>query len=129
MTTLLKRLLIYLITLSVVAVGWPPAAGSRQFDTAGAESAHEAARYESSQPPLSPAVTNSLGFASLLSDTTQSVYIDEEEERNLVKEMIVWFIGAAFVGYFIVKVFLQGDTDKESPPSQGKPYPQLNLSP
>ena len=129
MTILLKRLLIYLITISVVAAGLPPAASSRQFDTAGAESAQEAARYESSQPPLSPAVTNALGFSSLLSDTTQSVYFDEEEERNLVKEMIVWFIGAAFVGYFIVKVFLQGDTDEEPPPPKGKQLPQLNLSP
>jgi hypothetical protein len=118
-----KKLTVYWVAISVVALGWTPAIGRPEQVTGNAGTADEAARYESPPPPISPAVAASLGFASLLSDTTQTLYVEEEEHRNLVKEIIVWFIGAAFVGYFVVKVFLQGDTDETPQPKQGKQLP------
>ena len=127
MNTSLKRLLVYFLAVSIMAIGWPSLADSQRFVIDGAKSSEEAAKYKAPLPQLSPAITNSLGFKSLLSDTTQAVYYEEEEQRNLVKEMIVWFIGAAFVGYFIVKVFLQGDTDEDPPATTGKQLPQTNL--
>ncbi|MFH1755228.1 MAG: hypothetical protein ABIA59_05945, partial [Candidatus Latescibacterota bacterium] len=47
----------------------------------------------------------------------------EDEERNLLKEITVWVIGAAFVSYFIIKVFLEGDTNEPDPDGSGKKIP------
>ena len=122
MFPLFKRVLVFWLAIGVINLGFPPAASSQLIVPDGAGTAAEAARYEA--PPLfSPVVTGSLVFASLQPDTSRTLYVEEEEERNLVKEMIVWIIGAAFVGYFIAKVFLQGDTDEEPPPKSGKQVP------
>jgi hypothetical protein len=130
MMTILKQVLALVLASGIVALGFPPAAGSPEFvgDRAGKTTAEEAARYESPPAPLSPAFTHSIGFAALISDTTEAVFEDEEEDRNLAKELTVWIIGAAFVGYFIVKVFLQGDTDEAPPPDTGKQPPPQNLA-
>lgn len=49
----------------------------------------------------------------------------EEELKNehLYRDIGVFVVVSAFVGYFLVKVFLQGDTDEPPPPKGGKEIP------
>lgn len=57
-------------------------------------------------------------------DTTEYEFPDEEEEeRNIVKEVIIWTTVAGFVAFFLIEVFLEGDTDVAPPPPTPKPPP------
>jgi hypothetical protein len=52
-------------------------------------------------------------------DTTEFEF-PEDENKHLVRDITVFVIAAAFVGYFLVKVFLEGDTDEEEQEKKGK---------
>ena len=45
------------------------------------------------------------------------------ENKHLVRDIAVFVIVAAFVGYFLIKVFLEGDTEEEAAPKGGKDVP------
>ncbi len=65
-----------------------------------------------------------------LSDTTEVDFPEEEEQskKELVKDIAVFLVAAAFVGYFIIKVFLEGDTEELPPDDDGKIIPDPTLS-
>lgn len=115
-----RRLVVITLCCSVVAFGVPlrRAAAAGEWRR-GNDTAAEAA-----------AVTLVGGFASsgLFSaahgDTVGYEFPeDEEKPRNVVKDVIVWTAIAGFVAFFVIKVFLEGDTDTPEPPSGGKDAP------
>jgi hypothetical protein len=65
----------------------------------------------------------SYGYA--LSDTVGYDFPEEEEKGTLalIKEVALWVVVAGFVAFFIIKVFLQGDTEVEDSPPPGKEPP------
>ncbi len=57
-------------------------------------------------------------------DTTEYQFPDEEEKpRNVVKDVIIWTAVAGFLAFFLIEVFLEGDTDVVPPPPAPKPPP------
>jgi hypothetical protein len=48
-----------------------------------------------------------------------------EEESHLIRDISIFLIASAFVGYFIIKVFLEGDTEESEDEDEGngKPTP------
>jgi hypothetical protein len=71
--------------------------------------------------------TRAIAFAVMEPDTaTQSGQIIEvKKKRSLASEIAVFVIVSAFVGYFIAKVFIEGDTETPPPTRKGKPLPTL----
>jgi len=71
-----------------------------------------------------------LRAAFAYADTTEYEFPDEEEkERNVVKDVIVWSAVAGFLAFFFIKVFLEGDTEvKDEPPVPKPPPPPPTVS-
>lgn len=105
--------------LVISASSWPAAAETRLLN--GAATAAAAAAPETLLAARTAgAAGSSRFFSSSQPDSTAPVggYFEEEEEnKNLYRDIGVFLIVSAFVGYFIIKVFLQGET--EEPPSDG----------
>lgn len=105
----------------------PPALGDRR----GSRSANEAARPAASDDQKTPFTLSgwepSAGFlaASALADTTETDFPEDEEEgkKHLVRDVGVFLIVSVFVAYFVIKVFLEGDTDQPPPDDGGKVIP------
>lgn len=95
---------------------------------AGKETSSEAAAWRAEPPENeSPAVTAfALGLAAGAAyqqpDTTGFKF-PEEENKHLIRDITVFVIVAAFVGYFLIKVFLEGDTEEEDVDTGGKKVP------
>ena len=97
------------------------------FET-GKKTADEAATLDtgdstetSNVVPLRYAVAMGQTYAQ--PDTTDFEF-PEEEERHLVRDISIFLIASVFVGYFIIKVFLEGDTEEDQPEEgNGKPTP------
>ena len=64
------------------------------------------------------------------SDTTELDFPEDEEvnRKQLIKDIGVFVIVSAFVGYFIIKVFLEGDTEEPPADDDGKIIPDPTLS-
>lgn len=63
--------------------------------------------------------------ASAFADTTELEFPEDEEvnEKNLVRDVGIFIVVSAFVGFFLIKVFLEGDTQEPPPDDNGKPIP------
>ncbi len=104
-----------------------PALGNRR----GSRSADEAARPAASDDEKTAFTLSgwepSAGFlaASALADTTDTEFpeVEEEGRKHLVRDIGVFLIVSAFVAYFVIKVFLEGDTDQPPPDDGGKVIP------
>ncbi|NIM19822.1 MAG: hypothetical protein GTO51_06215 [Candidatus Latescibacteria bacterium] len=118
------KLAIFVIAAALTACGWSHSSFGNDLPLKGERTAEEAAQFKSEPASLSPSAAKSLGAFALQPDTTEaSLYEEEEEERNLVKEIIMWTIGGAFVSYFIIKVFLEGEEEESPPQKPGKEIP------
>ena len=58
-------------------------------------------------------------------DTTDDDFVlpEEKEKKKLAKEIAVWLIAAAFVAFFIVKVFIEKDDEPSKDGGNGKDVP------
>jgi hypothetical protein len=100
--------------------GSPFASGKKTADEAAAPNNSDGVD-DSSPVPLRYAATMGHTFAE--PDTTEFEF-PEEEESHLARDITVFLIASAFVGYFIIKVFLEGDTEEqEEEDNDGKPTP------
>jgi hypothetical protein len=112
----------FVLIVALVTFGWPQTSIGNHNLVKGEDRAEDAARYDNSRSIPSPSLRN-LNSLHSQPDSTEPVIFEEEEERNLVKEITVWVIGAAFVGYFIVKVFLEGESDENEDVKPKKEIP------
>jgi hypothetical protein len=56
-------------------------------------------------------------------DSTDDGFVlpEEKSKKQLTKEIVMWTVIAAFVAFFIVKVFIEKDDDSTDSGSNGKP--------
>lgn len=111
---------VVLILLSTTA--WPAIAEPRSLR--GCATASEAAAPE----PFSSQAQTEAGHLFNAAQPDSSVpaggYFEEEEEgKHLYRDIGIFLIVSAFVGYFIVKVFLEGETEETPPDDGGKGIP------
>lgn len=64
-------------------------------------------------------------FAAAQPDTTDDEFVlpEEKETKQIVKEIAVWVLAAAFVAFFIVKVFIEEDDEPGDDDDDGKDIP------
>jgi hypothetical protein len=64
-------------------------------------------------------------FAAAQPDSTDDEFIlpEEKDTRQVVKEIAVWVVAAAFVAFFIVKVFIEEDDEPADEDDGGKDIP------
>lgn len=64
-------------------------------------------------------------FAAAQPDTTEDDFVlpEEKSKGQLAKEIAIWVIAAAFVAFFIVKVFIQEDEEPDDDDDGGKDIP------
>jgi hypothetical protein len=118
---------VFVSFLCLACCGGTPAIGDRR----GARTSDEAARrVESDGEPegftLSGWVrATGLVAAGGVADTTETEFPEDDEEgrEHLVRDIGIFLVVSAFVGYFIVKVFLEGDTEEPPPTGGGKVIP------
>ena len=122
MAKYLKKYSIFVLVICLIAISLPSTSTADNFFVKGKDSSDKAATIEDSPDSHSPSLRNLNSFYSQ-PDSTEPALFEEEEERNLVKEIIVWTIGAAFVGYFIAKVVLENDSDSATEDSNQKEIP------
>lgn len=116
-----KKYTVYALTCTIALLGWPAYSRAEGELPAGKSTSDAAAA-----PDLSARTSSGAGgysFTFAYGDTIDYEFPEEDEERNIYKEIALYTIAAAFVAFFIIKVFLEGDTEQEEPPSGGKPPP------
>ncbi|MFQ5511694.1 MAG: hypothetical protein ACE5EO_07585 [Candidatus Krumholzibacteriia bacterium] len=122
MRVLVKKGLIYSLCVSLLALTAPARGNAGERLPEGRRTAAEAAATAFGGRDSRRAGRLLAAFA--YADTTEYEFPDEEEEeRNVVKEVILWTAVAGFLSFFVIKVFLQGDTDIPPPEPNKKPPP------
>jgi hypothetical protein len=58
-------------------------------------------------------------------DTTDDDFVlpEEKDNKSLIKEIAIWTLAAAFVAFFIVKVFIEEDDEGDDDDNNGKDVP------
>jgi len=146
MTNLLYRSLTLLVACCIAAAGLPRPSHGDEPDLRGAASADEAAGIPvlvtgppSATPTAMPVSSMSdagtgllrfgaMSYALAQTDTTEGGFeFPEEEKSHLVRDVIIFVVVSAFVAYFVIKVFLEGDTDDDGgDDGGGKPIPETS---
>jgi hypothetical protein len=110
---------------------WPDASSADGVVREGASTSSEAAQVDLPVGKIglfrvvdwrpAPAFLSASAFA----DTTDLEFPEEEEERskNLVRDVGIFIVASAMVAYFIIKVFLEGDTEQPPEDDNGKEIP------
>lgn len=128
MFEILKRVMVIVVSCALVAGALPRPKPVRAQLLPGKSSSDEAAALRRDRSVDSNRLmTYGLGYA--MADTTDYEFPEEEEQRNLVKEVALWVIVAGFVAFFIIKVFLEGDTDEGQSGNGGKVVPVTDRQP
>lgn len=89
----------------------------------GAESAERAASFDVTKEGSAFLFTEHL-FQTIPPDTAAlAEWESEKEEKHLARDIAVFVIVSAFVGYFIAKVFIEGEKEEPPPENGGKHIP------
>ena len=65
-----------------------------------------------------------MAYSAEADSTGDEFEFPEDEESHLARDITVFVIVSAFVAFFVIKVFLEGDTDQtETPDGGGKEIP------
>ena len=129
--------LVLALVISIAAAGFPRRShGDVPVLPAGAASPSAAARTPSSGSAIKPHggrlsvdAANALrygafGYAAQPDSTEDEFEFPEDKESHLARDITIFVIVSAFVAFFIIKVFLEGDTDEtDSTDGGGKPIP------
>ncbi len=121
--SILNRVVAVALCVTVFVSGLPPAP-SRAADgeVAAATDAAEVASTVSYR--LRDAVPASSFIAAPPDSTEDDFFLPEEtDNRKLVRDIAVFVIVAAFVAFFIIKVFIEKDPDPPPDDPNGKPIP------
>ena len=94
---------------------WPGTNSHASLDE-GRRTADEAARLETTA--IGWTASDGMRFAGQQPDTSAFDF-PEEDSKHLYRDITVFVIVAAFAAFFIIKVFLQGDTDGQPEEDSG----------
>ncbi len=124
---LTTKVVAYTVCVALVSLLYPARTVQASDSWRGAASAREAAaaRVAPGSSALSSlgVVPGLLAFAAA-ADTTQFEFPEEEKgQKHLVRDIAVFVMVSAFVGYFLVKVFLEGDNPEPPSTDDGKHPP------
>ncbi|UCH85500.1 MAG: hypothetical protein JSW50_07375 [Candidatus Latescibacterota bacterium] len=93
--------------------------GSKTADEAGALKHTGDFRLAGWKPTLS------FMHRSAAADTTDLEFPEDEEEsrKHLVRDISIFLIASAFLAFFLIKVFLEGEEEEPPPEDDGKQIP------
>jgi hypothetical protein len=124
MECVFRRLIAGAVSVCIVAAGFP----SHGVKAANAQ-AH--ARVQASAGPDAPSGNDHLLrdaipatlMANAPPDTSDTGFTlpEEKSKKQITKEIVMWTLIAAFVAFFIVKVFIEKDNSSTSSGTNGKP--------
>lgn len=114
----MKRVVVLTACVTMVAAPMPRASGSTRRDDARPAPARPVTEHF-----LRDAVPTA-GFSSEPEDTTDDFFLPEEQDtKKLVWDIAAWVVGAALVAFFIIKVFIEEDTEEPEDDGSDKPDP------
>jgi hypothetical protein len=128
MRWVLNRYLVCIVLLAFSSYVLAPNANAGTRLDSGKKTADEAASLRADDSVGDPDVlplryTVSMGHTFAEPDTTDFEF-PGEEKSHLIRDVTIFLIVAVFAAYFIVKVFLEGETSDEVPEEDnGKPTP------
>jgi hypothetical protein len=127
----LKSLLTGVLCISVLWLVYPTnsnagagmIAGSKTSSEAGAPSFQGSQDLDFRLGGWKP--TLAFLHSSAAADTTELEFPEEEEEKreHLIRDIGIFVVVSAFLAYFLVKVFLEGDEEEPPPDDDGKVIP------
>jgi len=129
------RLLVYGVCCAFVSLVYPHGVVGKGSGLEGSRTSEEAALVEFDGPanrPSAPFIpftfsgwrpTPAFLSSSALSDTTELEFPEDEKEKHLVRDVGIFIVVSAFVAYFVIKVFLEGEKNEATPPDDGKDIP------
>lgn len=126
MQTVLRKYLACFPVLAVVAATTPSYGGSGDFPV-GEASADRAAAVDLSSEVFAERVTHYWNYRFAISDTTGYEFPEEEETEHVWRDVVLWSVVAGFVAFFVIKVFLEGDTEEPEPEKPGKEIPPTTI--
>jgi hypothetical protein len=129
-TQAFKRALVLLVSICLVSSGIP--GNTRAGDARGDADARPAAA-EPTAVPAAPSADDhflrdavaSAGFAAQPPDTVDDDFFlpEETDKKKLYRDIAVFVIAAAFVAFFIIKVFIEKDEEPAEDDGNGKDIP------
>ena len=131
MRFILSKPVVSTVLIAFVCYVMPADVFADETFVAGKDTADEAAKTSSQKTPPAEGY-GSLRYAVPVAgayaqpDTTEFDF-PEEEKKHLARDITVFVIVSAFVAYFIIKVFLEGDKDENNTDDtgNGKPPPPV----
>lgn len=123
--SLLYRYLCLACAILVFFATLPVHAAADEAALEGKATADEAAAMQRQARPA-PAAGPQVAFPGAQPDSLPPAggYFEEEEEgKHLYRDIGIFLIVSAFVGYFLVKVFLEGETEEQTTDDGGKDIP------
>jgi hypothetical protein len=127
MRVLLKKYLVYILSIAIVRLAVPaPVAGQGDF-AYGKRSAGEAAAPELFDGDGGRWMHGPVGHGLAFADTTEYEFPEEEENAKMWRDVVLWVVVAGFVAFFVIKVFLEGETDESEGGGSGKPEPTPSI--
>jgi hypothetical protein len=124
MMDVLRKYICWLLSFTLALYAIPGISRGEGSLQPGARTAEEAAAADANALR-----TDGLGTGSSVrgsyafSDTTEYEFPEEEKGKHLTRDIAVFVVLSAFVGFFIIKVFLEGEKDEPPAPDGGKDTP------
>jgi hypothetical protein len=127
--SLLKTYLVYTLAIAITCLALPsPASTERQLPAGEPTAAGAAApKLPGSDDRVTPFAA--IGESYAYADTTDDYQFPEDEEQKHVwRDVVIWLAVAGFVAFFVIKVFLEGDKDEPQTEEPGKQVPPSTLT-
>ncbi len=127
----LRTMLVWSLCAALISLVYPKSSMAGGGLVPGAGTSDEAGA-----PDLKGALDNGFGldvwrpspaffFGGAAADTTDLEFPDDEAEdrKHLVRDIGIFIVVSAFLAFFLVKVFLEGDEESPPPDDDGKEIP------
>ena len=128
---LFSRVIVFVLCGALLGLTWPDVTSADDSMAEGARTPSEAAgiKLNGKTDGLFKFVNwrpaPSFFASSAYADTTDLEFPEDEEtnQKNLVRDVGIFIVLSAFVGFFLIKVFLEGDTQQRPDDDNGKEIP------
>ena len=128
---LFSRIIVFVLCGALLGLTWPDVTSADSSMAEGVRTPAEAASID-----LNGKIDGLFKFvnwrpapsflaSSAYADTTDLEFPEDEEtnQKNLVRDVGIFIVLSAFVGFFLIKVFLEGDTQQPPDDDNGKEIP------